>query len=453
MRDLFVLPILLSFLALTFAAPYVGVLTWAWLTLMNPHRFLWGILSNLPLNLIVAVVVAIGWAMSREPKRLPFNSLMILLIFLVGIMTVTTIFSLVPEKSWPLWDRNVKIIVLGILVACLATNRVRVHALIWVVVISLGYYGVKGGAFTLLTGGKFLVLGPPKSPIEDNNHIALALCMVIPLINYLRLQSSVRWIRLGLVAAILLTIVAILGTHSRGGLVGLAVVSAYFWWKSEGKLLIAVVGLVALFGGISFMPDFWDERMRTIADWQEDSSFRVRMQAWTFAINVAVERPFVGGGFSAGEVVAIYRQFLPLELELDVGRASHSIYFQVLADHGFPGLIVYVSLLVLFWWTTFYIGRRTAKHAEWLWMNQLVRMIQVSLLAFCVAGAALSMAYYDLFFILLGVVVSMRTILIESLAKASPAPLGVPSIRANLGAGSAVTRAAARSTFGNAAKG
>ena len=445
MRDLFVLPLLLSMLALTFVAPYVGVLTWTWLTLMNPHRFLWGILSSLPLNLIVAVVVAIGWALSREPKRLPVNALTVLLVLFVCLMTVTTFFALVPEKSWPLWDRNIKIIALGFLVAAMANNRIRVHALIWVVVISLGYFGVKGGAFTLLTGGKYLVLGPERSPIQDNNHMALALCMVIPLINYLRLQSSVYWIRLGLIAAILFTIVAILGTHSRGGLVGLATVCAYFWWKSDGKLLIAIIGVAALFAGISFMPDFWGDRMRTLEEFQEDSSFRVRMQAWTFAINLALDRPLVGGGFSAGELLSVYRQYLPLELDLEFGRASHSIYFQVLADHGFPGFVVYVLILALLWWQTLSISWHTVNRPELQWMNQLVRMIQVSLLAFYVAGAALSMAYYDLLFIILGVVVSMREMLNRS-ANATSEAVGAPTTPVGHGAGAAVARRVTRSS-------
>ena len=441
MRDLFVLPILLGFLALTFVAPFVGVLTWTWLSLMSPHRFLWGFLSDLPLNFIVAIVVALAWAMSREPKRIPVNLLTILLVLFVAIITVSTIYALAPAKSWYLWDRNVKIIVLGFLVASLTTNRIRVHALVWVVAISLGYYGVKGGIFTLLTGGKFQVLGAPQSPIEDNNHMALALCMVVPLLNYLRLQSSVRWVRLGLIGAIPLTVVAVLGTHSRGGLVGLAVVCLYFWWKSETKLLTAIVGLVVLFAGVSFMPDLWEERMSTIANAQEDPSFRVRMQAWTFAINLALERPFLGGGFSAGEVADIYRQFLGVGPDtVERGRASHSVYFQVLADHGFPGFIVYACLLAALWWNMIAIARRTATLPELLWMHRLVQMMQVSLLAFCVAGAALSLAYYDLYFIFVGLVVSMREILHESLRKAAPGRMVLPSARPNLGVRPATTR-------------
>ena len=71
----------------------------------------------------------------------------------------------------------------------MATNRTRIDALIWVAVISLLYYGIKGGVFTIETGGVYKVLGPDGTIIGDNNQLALALLMTIPLVE--RLPRSI----------------------------------------------------------------------------------------------------------------------------------------------------------------------------------------------------------------------------------------------------------------------
>ena len=70
----------------------------------------------------------------------------------------------------------------------------------------------KGGAFTLLTAGQFRVYGPPGSIIGDNNQIALALLMVLPLgtIPSFAGFKSLFIVRPP-VAGILLTVVAIVG--------------------------------------------------------------------------------------------------------------------------------------------------------------------------------------------------------------------------------------------------
>ena len=68
-------------------------------------------------------------------------------------MCVTTLFALVPERAHLMLDRVLKIQLftfVGLLVLC---KRVHVIGLIWVLVLSIGYYGIKGGLFTFLAGG------------------------------------------------------------------------------------------------------------------------------------------------------------------------------------------------------------------------------------------------------------------------------------------------------------
>lgn len=73
-----------------------------------------------------------------------------------------------------------------------------------------------------MTGGAFIVVGPPDSMIGDRNHLAVALLFAIPLMNYLRQQSSHPIVRWGLVLGMASTPTAVVGSQSRGALIGLA---------------------------------------------------------------------------------------------------------------------------------------------------------------------------------------------------------------------------------------
>jgi putative inorganic carbon (hco3(-)) transporter len=417
----------LAFLALyavlcggTLFAPYIGVLAWIWIALMSPHQYVYGIASSLPVNFIQALVTMAAWLVSKEPKRIPLNACTLLLLLLMVWITLTSATSLAPDSAWELWQRNIKNLLLGLIVAGMMTNRVRLHALAWTVVFSLGYFGIKGGLFTIITAGAGHVMGEA-GVLGDNNSFALAMCMILPLMYYLKLTSEHRIVRLALVAGMALTVIAILGTYSRGGLIGLSVSAFFLWSKAQKKVLLGICGVVLLVVGYMIMPAEWTKRMDTIQSAEEDNSFMGRVQAWRFAYNVAVARPFVGGGMGATEDGTVFNAYSVDYLPF--GRAAHSIYFQILGDHGFAGLLIFLAILGAVWRQCAVVKKRAAGRADLAWAVDLAAMIQVSWAAYMVAGAALSMAYYDLAYIELGAIVALRRIVrqIETVpARATP---------------------------------
>ncbi|HWY31827.1 MAG TPA: DUF5935 domain-containing protein, partial [Candidatus Acidoferrum sp.] len=78
MRDLFLAPLLLAILIQTFRTPSTGILGWTWLSLMAPQRLIWGTLSDMPLNLILAVATLSVVPFTRDKKSLPLNGIVIL---------------------------------------------------------------------------------------------------------------------------------------------------------------------------------------------------------------------------------------------------------------------------------------------------------------------------------------------------------------------------------------
>jgi probable O-glycosylation ligase (exosortase A-associated) len=432
MRDLFLAPLLLAILIQTFRTPSTGILGWTWLTLMAPQRLIWGTLSNIPLNMILALATLSVVLFNKEKRTVPANMVVVLWGLLAFIITVTTIFAISPGLSWNIWNRVMKVMLLGILVPVVMTTQRRIHALVWIMAMCLGYFGVKGGLFTLFSGGGH-VLGPADSQLADNNNLALALSMSLPLMNYLRLQTPNHTVRMTLFFCMIATAFGILGTFSRGGFIGLGVMAGYLWWRSKNKFTLAVGAIAVIIIATQMMPEDWYGRMGTLKDASSQTTFLTRWDAWTVNFNIAIARPLTGGGFASSEDPDVYKAYSygksmyadPKDNGFTGGHAAHSIYFEVLGDHGFLGFMVYFSLLA----ATLLMLRRVRRRAKTIpslvWAADLVTMMQVSFLAFFVSGVALSMAYYDLVYLFIGIALTLDKLVAEYKPSAHSAPVPV----------------------------
>jgi len=395
MRDIALVTVIFGTLPVILRYPFAGVLIWTWISIGVPHQEAWGFSRSVPLNLVVAAATMGAWYFSKDRKLPPTHFIYWTFIVFLLWVTFDSFFAADTTWSWQYWDRCWKTIFLAFFVAAMATNKVRIHALVWVVVISLFYYGVKGGVFTLQAGGTWHVFGPPNSYIGDNNCLALALLMVLPFANYLRTQTREKWLSWGTLIAMIFTVISVVGSYSRGALLGLAAIAVVGLFRTKRWFVyIVLVGALA-YPVYNFMPESFHERVQTISDAKNDASFQGRLAAWQVAYDVAVDHFPMGAGFYGPQRDAIFHRYLPGE----EAHAAHSIYFQVLGEHGFLGLAIYLALIVAVFVTAARIRKITRGIPELEWNYQLVSMIQVSLVAFCVGGAALSLAYYDVFFV------------------------------------------------------
>jgi probable O-glycosylation ligase (exosortase A-associated) len=286
-------------------------------------------------------------------------------------------------------------------------SKQHVHVLTWILAGSVAFYAIKGGLHTLRVGGAFHVWGPPGSFIEDNNALALAVVMTIPLLRYLQLQATRHWLRWGLVIAMVLCGLAALGSQSRGGFLAAGAMLAFMWLKGRGKLITGLVFVLLIPVAIGFMPETWMERMRSIQNYEQDTSAMGRINSWKTAINLANDRPLVGGGFEI-YTPSVFKRYSP---NPNWVRSAHSIYFQILGEHGYVGLGLFLLLWILVWRDASWIARHSRNRPDFAWASDLARMIQVSLVGYAVGGAFLNLAYYDVPYNLLVVVVLTRLLL------------------------------------------
>ncbi len=410
MRDILVTLIIFGSLPFILRRPFIGVLMWTWIGLMNPHRMAWGFSMDLPFALIVFVTTVLSYAASKEPKRLPISrEILVLMIFLCW-MVISTMNAHYQIPAWEQWDKIWRI-QLGILLTLMLTNsRERVIALAWVVVLSLAFYGLKGGIWTIVHGGANRVYGPPGTFIGGNNEIGLALVMVAPIIWFLALNTKRPWLKSGLYSTAGLTLVSIVGTHSRGALLGLAVIGLMLFFKAKHKLFPAIMGAAFIAILPHIVPQEWFERMNTIKTYEEDKSASNRIIAWTKGIEIA-NKSVTGGGF----------EYLPYSNGVD----AHSIYFEVLSEHGYPGLLMFLTLGAMTWFKAGRVRSLCAKEPGFEWARDLGAMTQVSLAGYATSGAFLGLAYFDLLYVLVVIVVvldnTVQKLLVE---RATPSPSG-----------------------------
>ena len=393
MRDIVLAIIIFGTIPFILMRPYFGLLVWSWLGYMNPNRLCYGFAISFPWVELIAIVTLISLVISNERKKVPASTISVLLLLILIWTGITTVFAVEPAFAWAKYQEFAKILIMAFMTLVLVNTRERMHWLIWMIVVSLGFYGLKGGVFTLLGAGANHVIGPPHSFIGDNNALALALSMTLPLMRYLQLQSARKYVRIGLGVAMLLTGIAVLGTYSRGGLIALAVVALVLFVKSRQRVVVMLAIVVVGFAALQFMPPQWTARMDTLHHTDTVHSAQTRLQSWVFAANVAIHRPLVGGGFEVYRDASMWQQYGP---EGAKPRAIHSIYFNILGDQGFVGLLLFLGLLFATWRKCSKVRKRTRDDPELKWAFDLASMLQVSLVAFVTGGTFLPMAYFDL---------------------------------------------------------
>jgi O-antigen ligase len=110
--------------------------------------------------------------------------------------------------------------------------------------------------------------------------------------------------------------------------------------------------------------------------------------------------PLVGGGFDFAGAKnpsrwVAYADFLgPWH---NRPRAAHSIYFQILGQHGFVGLILFMILLLGTFFRLRHLGR-LERQQDVAWIGRYAKAIQFALIPYMISGAFLSLAYFDLFY-------------------------------------------------------
>jgi len=378
------------------------------------QNWLYGIGLSLRFNLFFSLITVFGYIFMKNKPPFKVTGLFVLVV----IFCIHSYFGVALYAIYDgMWDQLwvfVKTIIFFIFSVLLLRKREHFEAILFFLVLALCFFGLMEGIKVILSGGGHIIVGMQGS-LGDNNKVALGLNMTIPLILYLMGESNNKNLKLILIGTAFLCVMAIIGTNSRGGFIGLLFMGGYFWWVNGKKISIIFGASIILVVVLSVMPNSWFQRMDTIESADKVSTLTSRVTFWKINLLAAIDHPFVGLGFNATASKLVWQDYahnldsINFIIETPIpkkGFVAHSIYFEVLGNQGFVGLLLFLGILFL---TIMRINNLKSKHYEkGSWQVNLLNAIKISILTFCVGGAALSAAYFELLYFLISIVICLH---------------------------------------------
>jgi probable O-glycosylation ligase (exosortase A-associated) len=405
-RDWVILAFVLAVLPMAMRSSFAAVFLWFWTGLISLNAFGYGLIHSIYIVQIFAVIslVAIVVRKHLPDVKATLHGFPLILMVMVAHGFLCALFAYEGvADNWYLFTNILKTALLSVMLPAFLTTRQRMNVLILGMAVAIGFHGMLDGLKFLASGGGHRAQGIPK--FGDNNHYGMILVMVVPLLVYLYQYARVRLMRLISAGNLMLTVLAVIATNSRGALISLVLMSTWLLMFSRRKVMGFMVMIVVAGAGIQLAPSSWFDRMDTIQSAEQDDSFMGRVTAWKRASAIAVANPVFGGGYHAGQSWSIFEEFrykpglLGGVATPDVARpaASHSIYFEVMGDLGFVGLIIFIVCMT----STFYYFVRILKGVKrdperLAWARDLAVALSSSMVTYLVGGAALSVAYYEM---------------------------------------------------------
>lgn len=402
-----------GFLVCGAAVPFVLVLGYVWVDGANP-QFLTGsgILPLLQVSFIMGSAAVASYVLMdrRSPPRFNFATFLVI-VFALWVTFTTVTLAEVPNEAWPKWNIAIKTLLFSAFLPYAIRSRVQIEAFLQVFLFSTAVYFIPAGLKTLVSGGGYgqelTMIGGDNSGLAEGSTLAGVSLMLIPIMFYLADHSLLiesRVVRkVGYACLSLAALAAAIGTYERTALVGLVVVGVFMWLRSRHKfsfgILLAMVGM----GIIYFAAASWTARISTINDYSQESSALGRILVWKWTLGYVAQHP-LGGGFNVFNIDHIY---FPDGSEA-IGKAFHSIYFEVLGEQGFPGLFLFIGLLVYTLVSLRKIARQTRKNPDMRWASSLGGALEASLLTLLACGAVIGIAFQPFIYYLIAMTISLR---------------------------------------------
>jgi putative inorganic carbon (HCO3(-)) transporter len=410
LRGLLLTSFFVGSLPFCFVRPFYGVILWIIVAFLNPQAYTWTAFDAFPWAVAVAVPTIAGTlAFNRDFQRLASREVFLILVLWVWftittvVSTHTTLFLHHAADTWYHWNLVSKILLMSLLMIPIVNSFERLQVLIIVIACCFGVYVLKSVPFLILTGGSYRLYGPPRSMIADNNDFGLALNMTAPLFYFLARTETKPWMKRAFAFLFVATIPAVFFTYSRGAMIGLIVVMGLIFIQSRNRFALIPVLVLGIVVAISFAPDSWRKRMDPTRPDAVDASARSRLNAWAYARALAADYPVAGGGF-ATFTPELFQRYAPNVNDI---HGPHSVYFQILAEHGYVGLLLYLSLVASCFLASYRLVREArAREDESILIY--ARMLRLSMIGFLTSGIFLGRAYFDYYFAIVSCMVILQ---------------------------------------------
>ena len=409
-------------------SPFYALLFYLWNAYFRPDNWTYGgLIASLNLSFLIGAYLVLATAFSRPRLRVGVR------IVLLALFFADTLFSTTQSEhfyySWPAWIEFSKVLIVSYVIILLTNDRTRFRYVLLIVAISLGFECAKQG-WAQLYRAPGAANNNPIPFLGDNNGVAVGTMMLVPILSALAQTATRRWEAFAHRFVLIGVFLRGITTYSRGGFLAAAVLGIFSLARARKKIRAFVGAGVIVAIVLTVMPQaFWD-KMNTIdaSESELDNSAAGRLHFWVIAREMADAKPLTGVGFSAyNPAYSAYNH--PTQYgEFSGDRSSHSIWFGVLADLGYPGFLLFIALFGSSMWSLWSISRKMRRDPERQDIRIYANALLTSLATFAVGGTFLPLQYNEMFWHFMALGITLRFLAQEQPSEATAA-LKTPALR------------------------
>ena len=350
----------------------------------------------------IAVVMALfAFVVERRRVRLGLPELLLALFSVIVLASSAGAFY--PRTSFALLNVYFSWVVIYILIA----NAVDTEERFLVFMLCFLLYSFKMSQFGTrswaASGFAFREWGTTGAPgfFRNSGEFGIQMCIFLPLIvAFIQGLGNhwPRWLRLAAWGVAATAVTGIVGSSSRGAILGAGAVALWLLTKSRRKIrgLAALLIVAAIVYAIT--PEEQKARLASIG---EDATSISRTTYWKRGVDMMNEFPLHGIGYA--------NWFKYHGAEYGRWAYPHNIFVEAGAELGYTGLILFLALLV----STFFINRNTRRLASRApgggrFMFFMAHGLDGAMVGFVVTGFFVTVLYYPFFWISLAMTVALN---------------------------------------------
>jgi putative inorganic carbon (hco3(-)) transporter len=343
-REALLLPVIAAICVAALFRPRIGLYGYLWFGLMRPDILAFAD-GTYPYSLALAICSAVGaLRCARETKVWFRNPVCLLLLELQVVIGLSVLLAVRPDLSAQRYQIYIRMILVLLLIPVLITEAADCARLLLVVAFSLGFLALKFGIYGVVQGGADLRSGYGEM-LDDNNFLALALAMLIPLAWQCRTLSSTPWVRTLWLAMIGSAMAAIVMTGSRGGSLSMLLGLLLILRRTQRKMAPVALIAISLGGAIYLVQDQYFRRMETLENVHQEASAESRFLHATTALKMWKDYPWQGVGFGGLNYAALAGRYMGTSDERLADHVAHNTYLQMLVDSGIFAFLLYCGML------------------------------------------------------------------------------------------------------------
>lgn len=406
MTTLLLYAIIIGTITTSLFYPWIGVLAYYNLALMFPQAIWTWIFGDLRVSLYISIATIIGLIGASLAGKIDLSMLKnkqnLYMIVLWLAIIASYIFSpygvnestYQATNSWLILIHLNKVFLFYFVSILLIDSKQKYHLLIVVFLVTILYY-IYWANELYLSGymgrmGLYRLNGPG-GVYEDENAFSMLFVMGIPFLYFMGDCYHNKFVKYLLWLAIPFAWHAIFITGSRGGFIGIGVVTIFITLRSRRKLLGLAVLIALIVAFIWQGGDYLKGRAPTIITYEQEGSAQGRLQAWRAGIKMMRDYPLTGVGL--GNFMPAFPDYSDKK-----ARVAHSTVIQLASESGIVAGLMYLLLCL----NVFLRYRRQKKvfanDPFWMATNDAV---MCSLLGFFVCSLFLNLVTYETFYYML----------------------------------------------------